>query len=113
MGAEVLLGHDVMDPPPDAPRAVIAPRPTSASLARSLREWVAENGVVPLSWAATSPAKPHPNLGDALSAVITAAMAGLPVQRRKFSERNERLVAPASRLPRTRRLPNLQSFSGA
>jgi len=59
----------------------------------SLRDWVDEHQAVPLGWAATSAKAPYPNLGDALSAVVTAAISGLPVQRRNFDDRGERLVA--------------------
>ena len=86
------LGRDIEAPPPAPARADTVARPAARAVP-GLKEWVAENGVVPLSWAATSPAKPHPNLGDALSAAITATMAGLPVQRRKFQDRGERLAA--------------------
>lgn len=58
-----------------------------------LQEWVDENGVVPMAWAATSEQSPHPNLGDALSALIVSAMTGLKLQRRNFDDQGERLVA--------------------
>jgi hypothetical protein len=61
--------------------------------AESLQDWVDRHGVVPLGWAATSSKAPYPNLGDALSAVMTAAIAGLPAQRRNFDDKGERLVA--------------------
>lgn len=59
----------------------------------SLQDWVDANGAVPLGWAATGEATPFPNLGDALSATVTAAIAGLPIVRRNFDDKGERLVA--------------------
>ncbi len=47
---------------------------------------------VPLSWAACKTASSPANLGDALSAVIVAALAGVPVRHAHFDERRERLV---------------------
>jgi hypothetical protein len=78
---------------PAEARPARAGKPAAASAPVGLRDWVEQNGVVPLSWAAGSPARPFPNLGDALSAVIVGAMTGLPVQRRKFRDPGERLVA--------------------
>jgi hypothetical protein len=61
--------------------------------AAALQEWVDEHQTVPLSWAATSPVSPAPNLGDALSAVLVGAIAGLKVTRRNFDDTGERLVS--------------------
>ena len=82
-----MIDHPVLAPQAPAPRAT--PRPGVATL----QAWVDEHGTVPLAWAATSEQAPFPNLGDALSAVIVSAMAGLPPQRRHFDDRGERLVA--------------------
>jgi hypothetical protein len=84
----------VLAAPPPAPTA---PRPTASRPVRpgaaSLQDWVDEHQTVPLGWAATSLKAPYPNLGDALSAVVTAAIAGLPIERRNFDDSRERLVA--------------------
>ncbi len=64
-------------------------RPDTAAL----QDWVDKHQAVPLGWAATSAKAPYPNLGDALSAVVTAVITGLPVQRRNFDDKGERLVA--------------------
>jgi hypothetical protein len=48
---------------------------------------------IPLSWVATTSEHPHANLGDALSAVVVSAIAGLPVRRAAFDDASERMVA--------------------
>lgn len=48
---------------------------------------------VPLSWAATTRENPHANLGDTLSALVVAGMAGVPVRRAGFDQPIERMVA--------------------
>ena len=47
---------------------------------------------VPLSWAACATDTSPANLGDALSAVVVAALAGVPVRHAHFDEARERLV---------------------
>lgn len=47
---------------------------------------------IPLSWAATTRESPHANLGDTLSALIVAGMAGVPVRRAGFDQPVERMV---------------------
>lgn len=47
---------------------------------------------LPLSWVASTRDFPYANLGDALSAVIVAAVSGLPVRHEHFDSRSERLV---------------------
>lgn len=48
---------------------------------------------VPLSWAATTRENPHANLGDTLSAMVVAGMAGVPARRAGFDQPIERMVA--------------------
>lgn len=48
---------------------------------------------IPLSWAATTRETPHANLGDTLSALIVAGMAGVTVRRAGFDQPIERMVA--------------------
>lgn len=48
---------------------------------------------IPLSWAATTRESPHANLGDTLSALIVAGMAGVTVRRAGFDQPIERMVA--------------------
>ncbi len=79
--------------PPPSSRSLPLPRSTARHPAASLQEWVDTHGRVPLAWAATSERAPFPNLGDALSAVIVSAMAGMPLQRRNFDDHGERMAA--------------------
>jgi polysaccharide pyruvyl transferase WcaK-like protein len=58
-----------------------------------LSRLVAERGSVPLSWVATNRSSPYANLGDALSAVVVAALAGVEVRHAHFDSPIERLVA--------------------
>jgi hypothetical protein len=67
-------------------------RPPDAA-SRSLRGAVTELGAVPLCWVAPTKEHPYPNLGDALSAVMVAGIAGLPVKARNFDDVRERLAA--------------------
>ncbi|MCS0494510.1 polysaccharide pyruvyl transferase family protein [Ancylobacter sp. MQZ15Z-1] len=53
----------------------------------------AERISIPLSWAATTRESPYANLGDTLSALIVAGMAGVPVRRAGFDQAIERMVA--------------------
>lgn len=48
---------------------------------------------IPLSWAATTPESPFANVGDTLSAMIVAGMAGVPVRRANFDQAVERMVS--------------------
>ena len=59
----------------------------------NLQELVDERQAIPLAWVATTRASPWPNLGDALSAVMVAAIADLPIERRGFDDQRERLAA--------------------
>ncbi|MFB2551233.1 polysaccharide pyruvyl transferase family protein [Ensifer soli] len=55
-----------------------------------------EDGSAPsirLSWVWTTAQHPDVNLGDALSAVMVSAIAGLPVERASFGQKAERLAA--------------------
>ncbi|MEM6486893.1 MAG: polysaccharide pyruvyl transferase family protein [Pseudomonadota bacterium] len=52
-----------------------------------------DTGSVPLSWAGATSAQNYVNLGDALSAVMIALMAGKPVTRVPFRSDNPRLAA--------------------
>jgi hypothetical protein len=47
---------------------------------------------IPLSWVATTNEHPFANLGDALSAVVVSAIAGLPARRAGFDDPSERMV---------------------
>lgn len=58
-----------------------------------LSRLVAESGGVPLSFVASHESMPYSNLGDGLSAVIVAALSGLPVRHANFDAANERLVS--------------------
>jgi polysaccharide pyruvyl transferase WcaK-like protein len=69
------------------------PRPRARDKEELLSRLVAEHGGVPLSWAATSESSPFANLGDALSAVVVAALAGVEVRHAHFDSPIERLVA--------------------
>lgn len=48
---------------------------------------------VPVSWAASTADCPYANLGDALSAVMVAALSGRPVRHAAFDQKAERLAA--------------------
>jgi hypothetical protein len=61
--------------------------------AQRLQGIVAGLGAVPLCWVAPTKEHPYPNLGDALSAVMVAGLAGLPVKARNFDDSRERLAA--------------------
>lgn len=80
-----------------ARKAQLAP-PAVAGLTRPqkrqelLSRLVADHAGVPLSWAASTAASPFANLGDALSAVVVSALAGLPVRHAHFDAGIERLV---------------------
>ncbi|MCJ2131552.1 polysaccharide pyruvyl transferase family protein [Methylobacterium sp. E-045] len=50
-------------------------------------------GSVPLAWAASSQKFPYANFGDALSAVMVAAISGRVVRHAAFDSKSERLVA--------------------
>lgn len=52
---------------------------------------VARHGKVPLIWAAATEAQDYLNLGDALSPVMVAAFAGLPVDRRPMASKSVRM----------------------
>ncbi len=78
---------------PPAPAPVPVPVPTRARRGASLQAVVAAAGSVPLAWVATTDYRRFCNLGDALSPVIVAALAGLPIQHRRFDEDCERLVS--------------------
>ncbi len=54
---------------------------------------IADDAPVPVSWAASMPGSPYANLGDALSAVMVAALAGRPVRHAAFDQKVERLAA--------------------
>lgn len=61
----------------------------SGELARIVRG----EGATPLAWAGGTTAQDYLNLGDALSAVMTALLSGRPVRRVPFRSQNPRLVA--------------------
>ncbi|MCK0197001.1 polysaccharide pyruvyl transferase family protein [Ancylobacter sp. 6x-1] len=72
--------------------AAAAPPPGSPQLDTLLR-MNADRMSVPLSWAATTRENPHANLGDTLSALVVAGMAGVTVRRAGFDQNIERMVA--------------------
>lgn len=77
--------------PPAAPSAM-TPSAMTPGLATLLR-MNADRISIPLSWAATTRESPHANLGDTLSALIVAGMAGVTVRRAGFDQPIERMVA--------------------
>lgn len=74
------------DIPPAGPGAGV-PEPLATLLRMN-----ADRISIPLSWAATTRESPHANLGDTLSALIVAGMAGVPVRRAGFDQPIERMV---------------------
>ena len=87
--------------PEIAPDPAPAPNPVSSLVKpevsrdriETLLRFNAKRLSVPLSWVATTSEHPHANLGDALSAVVVAAIAGVPVRRAAFDDASERMVA--------------------
>lgn len=57
-----------------------------------LSRLIAQSGSIPLSFVASHAGMPYANLGDALSAVVVSALAGLPVRHANFDTPIERLV---------------------
>ncbi|MBS9478930.1 polysaccharide pyruvyl transferase family protein [Ancylobacter radicis] len=86
-------------PHTDAPPKGVPATPAAASPAAmppelaALLRMNADRISIPLSWAATTRESPHANLGDTLSALIVAGMAGIPVRRAGFDQPIERMVA--------------------
>ena len=99
-------------PAPTSPPAALSPQPAAAPAAvpqpaaapakpeaptrerlETLLRFNEKRLSIPLSWVATTSEHPHANLGDALSAVVVAAIAGLPVRRAAFDDASERMVA--------------------
>ena len=70
-----------------------------STLERMMRQELASRAptrdafAIPLSWVASTATHPDVNLGDALSAIIVAVMAGKPVRHANFDEACERIVA--------------------
>ena len=60
---------------------------------RELERASLDAGAVPLTWARSPAAAKIVNVGDALSAIIVAGMANLPVRHANFDENCERLAA--------------------
>jgi hypothetical protein len=81
------------EPTPAAAPAVAKPEAASRDRLETLLRFNAKRLSIPLSWVATTSEHPHANLGDALSAVVVAAIAGLPVRRAAFDDASERMVA--------------------
>ncbi|MGO4845302.1 polysaccharide pyruvyl transferase family protein [Inquilinus sp. 2KB_12] len=84
--------------PAPAPDRVAAPavrrlEPASRDRLETMLRFNEKRLSVPLSWVATTSEHPHANLGDALSAVVVSAIAGLPVRRAAFDDASERMVA--------------------
>ena len=73
-------------------RASMPPRFGAQDRQDLLSRLVADHGGVPLSWVASTQGTPYANLGDALSAVVVAALAGVPVRHAHFDRPCERLV---------------------
>lgn len=69
------------------------PAPQMTPEVATLLRMNADRISIPLSWAATTRESPHANLGDTLSALIVAGMAGVPVRRAGFDQPIERMVA--------------------
>ncbi len=80
-------------PAPVAAPAVAKTDAVSRDRIETLLRFNAKRLSIPLSWVATTSEHPHANLGDALSAVVVAAIAGLPVRRAAFDDASERMVA--------------------
>ena len=59
----------------------------------ALAEQAAAEGAIALSWAAATPSRDHLNLGDALSPVMVALVAGRPVRHSPFRAATPRLAA--------------------
>ena len=72
--------------------AKLEKKKTSAALLKRVRSTLPP-GSVPLAWAASSQKFPHANFGDALSAVMVAAISGCVVRHAAFDSNSERLVA--------------------
>ncbi|MCQ4158994.1 polysaccharide pyruvyl transferase family protein [Roseomonas sp. GC11] len=75
----------------EAPSLLTPPPPEPAYA--DLRREVAALKAVPLAWVRSSGKVPFNNFGDALSAVIVALLAGLPVEHRFFDARRVRMSA--------------------
>jgi hypothetical protein len=69
------------------------PRLSAQDKEELLSRLLAEHGAVPLSWVATHRSSPYANLGDALSAVVVAALAGADIRHAHFDSPAERIVA--------------------
>ena len=67
--------------------------PTMSPETATLIRMNANNISIPLSWAATTPESPYANLGDTLSAMIVAGIAGVSVRRAGFDQPVERMVS--------------------
>ncbi|OLP53559.1 hypothetical protein BJF92_05185 [Rhizobium rhizosphaerae] len=62
-------------------------------MSKELKERVASEGAIPLSWVTTGRGDDYLNLGDALSPVIVAMMSGLPVTHTAAKSGQTRLAA--------------------
>lgn len=80
-------------PAPMTAAAPLRTKPASRDRVETLLRFNEKRLSIPLSWVATTSEHPHANLGDALSAVVVAAIAGLPVRRAAFDDASERMVA--------------------
>lgn len=98
-----LLAHAPESPPRPAPapvsnvaaKVVSAERVPASAMSPGLATLLrmnAERISIPLSWAATTRESPHANLGDTLSALVVAGMAGVTVRRAGFDQPIERMV---------------------
>lgn len=85
-----VVGEAPGSSPPRPP--AMAPGGMAPDLATLLR-MNADRISIPLSWAATTRETPHANLGDTLSALMVAGMAGVTVRRAGFDQPIERMVA--------------------
>ncbi|MBH0237642.1 polysaccharide pyruvyl transferase family protein [Methylobrevis sp. L22] len=75
------------------PRTIVPPDPKQRLKSRLMRAAPGTAPSLPVSWVATTSEHPYANLGDALSALVVATMAGLPVRRAGFDQPIERIVA--------------------
>ncbi|CAA2105545.1 hypothetical protein MBUL_03245 [Methylobacterium bullatum] len=90
--ARAVAEKTVSEPAGDDAAAKLEKKKSSVALLKRIKSTLPP-GSVPLAWAASSQKFPYANFGDALSAVMVAAISGRVVRHAAFDSKSERLVA--------------------
>ncbi|WP_027173313.1 polysaccharide pyruvyl transferase family protein [Methylobacterium sp. 10] len=90
--ARAVAEKTVSEPAGEDAAAKLEKKKSSVALLKRIKSTLPP-GSVPLAWAASSQKFPYANFGDALSAVMVAAISGRVVRHAAFDSNSERLVA--------------------